>query len=121
MCPVPGQFMAQLLDQDRLRLYLHHKPRGEAAQLLGIVRQDDGLVEHETSLSWWLPAGSPHKKIAPAAFCRSALERAVVRRLAAMEAQAVAQITREISQGWGSYLQGSDAVRDCRGKVHQKL
>ena len=36
--PVPGQLVAQLLDQDRLRLHLGQKPRGEAAQLLGVFR-----------------------------------------------------------------------------------
>jgi len=34
--PVPRQLVPQLLDQDRLRLHLGQKPRGEAAQLLGV-------------------------------------------------------------------------------------
>ena len=48
---VPGQLVPQLLDQDRLRLHLGQKPRGEAAQLLGIFRQGQGLIEHGRSLS----------------------------------------------------------------------
>jgi hypothetical protein len=40
--PVPGQLVPQLLDQDRLRLDLSQKPRGEAAQLLGVFRQCEG-------------------------------------------------------------------------------
>ena len=37
--PVPSQLVPQLLDQDGLRLELGQKPRGEAAQLLGVFRQ----------------------------------------------------------------------------------
>ena len=37
--PVPGQLVPELLDQDCLRLDLGQKPRGEAAQLLGVFRQ----------------------------------------------------------------------------------
>lgn len=37
--PAPGQLVAQLLDQDGLRLYLGQMPRGEAAQLLGVFGQ----------------------------------------------------------------------------------
>jgi hypothetical protein len=42
--PVPGQLVPQLLDQDRLRLHLGQKPRGKAAQLLGVFRQGQGLI-----------------------------------------------------------------------------
>jgi hypothetical protein len=36
--PVAGQLVAQLLDQDRLRLHLGQEPRREGAQLLRIFR-----------------------------------------------------------------------------------
>ena len=48
----------ELLDQDRLRLHLGQKPRGEAAQLLGIFRQGQGLIEHVGSLSHCIPCGN---------------------------------------------------------------
>jgi hypothetical protein len=56
--PVPGQLVPQLLDQDRLRLHLGQKPRGEAAQLLGVFRQGQGLIEHAGSLSHCIPCGN---------------------------------------------------------------
>ena len=55
---VPRQLMAELLDQDRLRLHLGQKPRGEAAQLLGVFRQGQGLIEHAGSLSHGIPCGN---------------------------------------------------------------
>ena len=64
VCPVPGQLVPQLLDQDRLRLHLGQKPRGEAAQLLGIFRQGQGLIEHARSLSHGIPYGN-HSLVAP--------------------------------------------------------
>ena len=57
--PMACQLMAQLLDQDRLRLHLGQEPRGETAQLLGIVRQGQGVVEHARSLSCRNPCGNP--------------------------------------------------------------
>ena len=62
-CPEPmgavtGQLMAKLLDQDRLRLHLGQKPRSEAAQLLGVFRQGEGLIEHTRSLSHCIPCGN---------------------------------------------------------------
>lgn len=57
--PVPSQLMAQLLDQYRLRLDLGQQPRGEAAQLLGVFRQGQGLIEHARSLSHCIPRGNP--------------------------------------------------------------
>ena len=57
--PVPGQLVAQLLDQDRLRLHLRQEPRGEAAQLLGVFRQGQGVIEHTGSLSHCIPCGNP--------------------------------------------------------------
>jgi hypothetical protein len=57
--PVPGQLVAQLLDQDRLRLHLGQKPRGEAAKLLGVVRQGQDVIEHGRSLSHGIPCGNP--------------------------------------------------------------
>lgn len=56
--PVSRQLMAQLLDQDRLRLDLGQEPRGEAAQLLGVFRQGQGLIEHDGSLSHCIPCGN---------------------------------------------------------------
>jgi len=56
--PVPGKLMAQLLDQDRLRLDLGQKPCGEAAQLLGVFRQGQGLIEHTGSLSHCIRYGN---------------------------------------------------------------
>ena len=53
-----GKLMAQLLDQDRLRLDLGQKPRGEAAQFLGVFRQGQGLIEHAGSLSHCIPCGN---------------------------------------------------------------
>jgi hypothetical protein len=58
MSPMPGQLMAQLLDQDRLRLHLGQKPRGEAAQLFGVFRQGEGLIQHMGSLSHCIPCGN---------------------------------------------------------------
>jgi hypothetical protein len=57
--PMPGQLVPQLLDQDRLRLHLRQKPRGEAAQLLGVFRQGQGLIQHVGSLSHCIPCGNP--------------------------------------------------------------
>jgi hypothetical protein len=57
--PVPGQLMSELLDQDRLRLDLDQKPCGEAAQLLGVFRQDQALIKHGKSLSHGIPCGNP--------------------------------------------------------------
>ena len=54
MRPVPGQLAPQLLDQDRLRLHLGQKPRGEAAQFLGLFRQGQGLCELAGSLSHYI-------------------------------------------------------------------
>ena len=56
--PVPGQLVAQLLDQDRLCLDLGQKPRGEATQLLGVFRQGQGLIQHAISLSHCIPYGN---------------------------------------------------------------
>jgi len=56
--PVPGKLMAQLLDQDRLRLDLGQKPCGEAAQLLGVFRLGQGLIEHTGSLSHCIRYGN---------------------------------------------------------------
>jgi hypothetical protein len=56
--PVPGKLMAQLLDQDRLRLHFRQKPRGEAAQLLGVFRQGQGLIQHAKSLSHCIRCGN---------------------------------------------------------------
>ena len=56
--PVPGQLMPELLDQDRLGLHLGQKPRGEAAQLLGVFRQCQGLGEHAESLSHCITCGN---------------------------------------------------------------
>lgn len=47
------------LDQDRLCLHLGQEPSGEAAQLLGIVRQGQGVIEHGRSLSHGIPCGNP--------------------------------------------------------------
>jgi hypothetical protein len=58
VCSVPGQLVPQLLDQDRLRLYLGQEPRGEAAQLLGVFGQGQGLIEHARSLSHCIPCGN---------------------------------------------------------------
>ena len=58
MRQVPGQLVAQLLDQDRLCPYLGQKPRGEAAQLLGVFRQSQGPIEHAGSLSHCIPCGN---------------------------------------------------------------
>jgi len=55
---VPSQLMAQLLDQDCLRLHLRQKPRGEAAQLLGVFRQGQGVIQHVGSLSHCIPCGN---------------------------------------------------------------
>ena len=44
---VPGKLVAQLLDQDRLRLHLRDQALREGAQIIGIVREGGGLVEHE--------------------------------------------------------------------------
>jgi hypothetical protein len=46
---VPCQLMAELLDQDRLRLDPGQKPRGEPPQLLGVFRQGFGHIEHGQS------------------------------------------------------------------------
>lgn len=59
MRAVPGKLMARLLDQDRPRLHLGQQPRGKAAQLLGVFRQGQGLIEHGESLSYGLPCGNP--------------------------------------------------------------
>ena len=56
--PVACQLMAQLLDQDRLRLHLGQKPRGEASQLLGVFRQSQGLIQHARSLSHCIRCGN---------------------------------------------------------------
>ena len=56
---VSRKLMAQLLDQDRLRLDLFQKPRGEAAQFLWVFRQGQGLIEHVRSLSHCIPCGNP--------------------------------------------------------------
>jgi hypothetical protein len=56
---VPCQLMAQLLDQDRLRLHLCQKPRGEAAQLLEVFRLGKGLIQHARSLSHCNLCGNP--------------------------------------------------------------
>ena len=58
MSPVPGQLVPELLDQDGLRLYLGQQPRGEAAQLFGVFRQDQGLVQHALSLSHCIRCGN---------------------------------------------------------------
>ena len=58
MRPVPGELMAQLLDQDRLGLHLGQEPRSEAAQLLGVVREGQGLIEHVASLSHCIRCGN---------------------------------------------------------------
>ena len=55
---VSRKLMAQLLDQDRLRLDLLQKPRREAAQLLWVFRQGQGLIEHVGSLSHCIPCGN---------------------------------------------------------------
>jgi hypothetical protein len=44
---VSSQLVAQLLDQDRLRLHLGQKSRRESAQLLGIFGKGNDLVEHD--------------------------------------------------------------------------
>jgi hypothetical protein len=46
---VPSQLVPELLDQDRLRLDLGQKPRGEPPQLLGVFRQGFGHIEHGQS------------------------------------------------------------------------
>ena len=56
--PMPGQLMAKLLDQDRLRLDLGQKPRGEAAQLLRVFGQGQGLIQHARSLSHCIRCGN---------------------------------------------------------------
>ena len=56
--PMACQLVAQLLDQDRLRLHLGQKPRGEAAQLLWIFRQGQDLSEHTESLPHCIPCGN---------------------------------------------------------------
>jgi len=55
---VPSQLVPQLLDQDRLRLHLGQKPRGEAAQLLGVLRQGQVLIQHTKSLSHCIRCGN---------------------------------------------------------------
>jgi hypothetical protein len=50
---VAGELVAELLDQDRLRLDLGQETRREGPQVLGIVRQRGGLVQHIRSLSDW--------------------------------------------------------------------
>ena len=57
--PMPRKLVPELLNQDRLRLDLGQKPRGEAAQLLGVVRQGQGLIEHAGSLSHCIRCGNP--------------------------------------------------------------
>jgi hypothetical protein len=56
--PVPSQLMTELLDQNRLRLHLGQKPRGEAAQLLGVFRQGQGSIQHVRSLSHCIRCGN---------------------------------------------------------------
>jgi len=58
MSSIPGKLMAQLLDQDRLRLDLGQQPRGEAAQLLGVFGQGQGVIQHAGSLSHCIPCGN---------------------------------------------------------------
>ncbi len=48
---VTGELVAELLDQDRLRLHLGQKPRREGPEVFGIVRQRCGIVQHGRSLS----------------------------------------------------------------------
>ena len=55
---VPCQLMPELLDQDRLRLHFGQKPRGEAAKLLGVFRQGQGLIQHSRSLSHCIRCGN---------------------------------------------------------------
>jgi hypothetical protein len=57
--PVPGQLVAELLDQDCLRLHLGQKSRREAAQFLWVFRQGQGLIKHGRSLSHTIPCGNP--------------------------------------------------------------
>ena len=51
MRAVPGQLVAQLLDQDRLCLHLRQKPRGEAAQLLGAEALSQGVHSADVILN----------------------------------------------------------------------
>ena len=46
MRPVPGELMAQLLDEHGLRLHLGDQPLRERAQIVGIFGESGGLVEH---------------------------------------------------------------------------
>ena len=57
MRPMPGQLVAQLLDQDGLRLHLGQEPRREGAQFLGVVRQGDDLIEHDRVYLTGFPMG----------------------------------------------------------------
>ena len=45
-----GELVAELLDQDRLRLHLGQKPGREGPQVLGVFGQRSGLVQHGHSL-----------------------------------------------------------------------
>jgi hypothetical protein len=58
MGPVSRKLVPQLLDQDRLRRHLGQEPCGEAAQLLGVVRQGQPLIEHAGSLSHCIRCGN---------------------------------------------------------------
>jgi hypothetical protein len=55
---VSSQLVPELLDQDRLRLHLRQKPRSEAAQLLRVFWQGQGLIEHAESLSHCILCGN---------------------------------------------------------------
>ena len=57
MRPMPGQLVAQLLDQDRLRLHLGQKPRRKGAQLLGVFRHGSDLIEHDRVYLTGFPMG----------------------------------------------------------------
>ena len=54
MRPMPGQLVAQLLDQDRLRLHLGQKPRRKGAQFFG---KGADLVEHDRVYLTGFPVG----------------------------------------------------------------
>jgi hypothetical protein len=57
--PVSGELMAELLDQDRLRLQLGQEARREGPQFIWVFGQQSGLVQHGGSLSDWIPSGNP--------------------------------------------------------------
>ena len=48
---VAGELMAQLLDQKRLRLDLGQEPRRKGPQVLGVMGQRSGFVQHGASLA----------------------------------------------------------------------